>query len=621
MGRNKKSQRAAQKERIRDRYREKVEELEIHEVVPREVVRKAPGTIRKVAAYCRVSTQEEQQTSSFELQVKTYTDLINSTPDYQLVNIYADEGISGTNIEHRQGFQQMIADCEAGKIDLILTKSISRFARNVKDTLATIQILDNLPHPVEVKFETEHIDTFDPGMRFLLMMMAGMAEQESRTKSDIMNWSFENRIKNGIFLTPPLYGYDQDENGDLVVNPQEAKVVQFIYYSFLTGFTLREIAEFLTSLHIPTYTGKDKWNSGTIRNMIRNERHCGDILAHKTYTPDFLTHKQKPNHGERTWVKKEDHHKPIVNRKVWNAANRKLEVEYRNRKGEILPALSVVDQGILRGFVPVDRNIRGFSDADYDEASRSVLTNDLDEQIGKKHELDNELQGYEVVRSMFFGMSDKMVMTLSDGKIHFNANCVKELDRIEYVEILLNTKEKCIAVRPCDRNSPTAVHWAKIGEKRIKTISKSCRGFIGPLCNLMDWDLDSKYRFVGRFVSSGDECCIFFDLTDPEITRTVVYTDEDPEDSEEETPHVIKSREDEIARESTVHYEKVRFYADEEFGRDAAEELEPVHCEGDWQILRPAAFFKYCTDITENELNGIISEAETMTEQLSMNVG
>ena len=570
-------------------------------MTPKEAVRKAPGTIRKVAAYCRVSTQEEQQTSSFELQVKTYTDLINNTPDYQLVNIYADEGISGTNIEHRLGFQQMIEDCKAGKIDLILTKSISRFARNVKDTLATIQILDNLPHPVEVKFETEHIDTFDPGMRFLLMMMAGMAEQ--------------------VFLTPPLYGYDQDENGDLVVNEQEAKVVQFIYYSFLTGFNCSEIANFLTSLHIKTYSGKDTWNSGTIRGIIRNERHCGDILAHKTYTPDFLTHKHKVNHGERTWVRKEDHHDPIVSRIVWTAANRKMEVEFRNRKGETLPSLSVVDQGILKGYVPVDRNIRGFSEADYEEASRSVLTDDLDEQIEKKHQLDSALDGYEVVRSFLFSTTDKTIMTFSNGQIYFNTNCVRELNRTEYVELLLNTKEKCIAVRPCEKDSPTAVRWAKFVGDMIKPTAKSCRGLVEPLCNLMGWDPDARYRFVGRFVSSGDECCLFFDLTDPEITQDVTYTEEDPESSENDTPRVIRSREDEIEQQSTVHHEKVVFYADERFGRDAAEELELAHFKGDWQILRPASFFKYCTDITEDELKEIISEAQSVTAQMKTNVG
>ena len=515
----------------------------------------------------------------------------------------------------------MIEDCKAGKIDLILTKSISRFARNVKDTLATIQILDNLPHPVEVKFETEHIDTFDPGMRFLLMMMAGMAEQESRTKSDIMNWSFENRIKNGIFLTPPLYGYDQDENGDLVVNEQEAKVVQFIYYSFLTGFNCSEIANFLTSLHIKTYSGKDTWNSGTIRGIIRNERHCGDILAHKTYTPDFLTHKHKVNHGERTWVRKEDHHDTIVSRAVWTAANRKMEVEFRNRKGETLPSLSVVDQGILKGYVPVDRNIRGFSEADYEEASRSVLTDDLDEQIEKKHQLDSALDGYEVVRSFLFSTTDKTIMTFSNGQIYFNTNCVRELNRTEYVELLLNTKEKCIAVRPCEKDSPTAVRWAKFVGDMIKPTAKSCRGLVEPLCNLMGWDPDARYRFVGRFVSSGDECCLFFDLTDPEITQDVTYTEEDPESSENDTPRVIRSREDEIEQQSTVHHEKVVFYADERFGRDAAEELEPAHFKGDWQILRPASFFKYCTDITEDELKEIISEAQSVTAQMKTNVG
>ena len=165
-----------------------------------------------------------------------------------------------------------------------------------------------------------------------------------------------------------------------------------------------------------------------------------------------------------------------------------MEVEFRNRKGETLPSLSVVDQGILKGYVPVDRNIRGFSEADYEEASRSVLTDDLDEQIEKKHQLDSALDGYEVVRSFLFSTTDKTIMTFSNGQIYFNTNCVRELNRTEYVELLLNTKEKCIAVRPCEKDSPTAVRWAKFVGDIINPTAKSCRGLVEPLCNLMGWD-------------------------------------------------------------------------------------------------------------------------------------
>ena len=152
-------------------------------------------------------------------------------------------------------------------------------------------------------------------------------------------------------------------------------------------------------------------------------------------------------------------------------------------------------------------------------------------------------------------------------------------------------------------------------------MAKSCRGLVEPLCNLMDWDPDAKYRFVGRFVSSGDECCLFFDLADPEITQDVTYKEEDTENSENDIPRVIRSREDEIEQQSTIRHKKVVFYSDDGFGRDAAEELEPMYFKGDWQILRPATFFKYCSNITKGELKEIIEEAQSMAVQMKTNVG
>lgn len=633
MGRNRDNGTKKRKALVREKYQKEAEDLEIHVAKPKYVARHQPGTVLRVAAYCRVSTAEEEQTSSFELQVKTYRDLINSTPEYKLVNIYADEGISGTNLEHREGMQQMIEDCKAGKIDLILTKSMSRFARNVKDTLEILQELNNLPRPVEVKFETEHIDTFDPGNQVLLTMMASMAEQESRTKSDIMNWSFENRIKNGIFLTPPLYGYDQDEDGNLVVNPKEAKVVQFIYLAYIQGCSCQDIADILTSLGIKTYNDKDKWSSGTIRNMIRNERHCGDLIAHKTYTPDFLTHKAKKNHGERTWVKKEDHHEPIVSKKIWYAANRKMAVAAANKSGAPMPSLSVVDQGILKGFVPIDRNMRGFTSEDYAEATSSAYEQENNHQEGQAPDVDIDAavnqnarqqamaySGYQIVRSIYFCTTDKSILTLQNGKIRFNTNCMKEFGDVEYVEVLLNTKAKQLAVRPCSSDSPTAIHWGKKSKDNYwRPSTMSCRGFLKPLCELMGWDPDARLRFVGQCVTQEDRKCLIFDLKDLEITTTVVIEENTADDEDQEAmPQVITSRQDQIEKEASTRQEKIVSYADDDFGQDAVEaELEKVPYFGDWEILRPAKLYRYCCDITDEELSEIEIDAKRLMGELA----
>ena len=237
---------ADRKQRIRDRYKG-VDTSEL-EVIPAKTVEGLgeSTSIRRVAAYVRVSTDNDEQTSSYELQKNYYTDYIKAQPGWEFVGIYDDEGISGTSLEHRKGMQQLIEDCKAGKIDLILTKSIARFARNIVDCLSVIETLKNLDPPVGVKFEADNIYTLDSNGRMILTILASVAEEESHSKSIIMNWSIDRRFSRGLFLTPALLGYDQDEDGSLVVNQDEAQTVKVIYYLYLNGFSFTEIAELLT---------------------------------------------------------------------------------------------------------------------------------------------------------------------------------------------------------------------------------------------------------------------------------------------------------------------------------------------------------------------------------------
>ena len=200
---------ADRKQRIRDRYKG-VDTSEL-EVIPAKTVEGLgeSTSIRRVAAYVRVSTDNDEQTSSYELQKNYYTDYIKAQPGWEFVGIYDDEGISGTSLEHRKGMQQLIEDCKAGKIDLILTKSIARFARNIVDCLSVIETLKNLDPPVGVKFEADNIYTLDSNGRMILTILASVAEEESHSKSIIMNWSIDRRFSRGLFLTPALLGYDQ----------------------------------------------------------------------------------------------------------------------------------------------------------------------------------------------------------------------------------------------------------------------------------------------------------------------------------------------------------------------------------------------------------------------------
>lgn len=218
-----------QKAKIRERYKGiSPDELDVIPAKPQENLYDDTSE-KRVGAYVRVSTDDPRQTTSYELQKNHYEDLVTHRPGWKLVEIYADEGISGTSLKHRDAFIRMIADCKQGKLDLIVTKSVSRFARNVVDCIKYVRELKALPSPVGVFFEAESIYTLDRNSEMSLSFISTFAQEESHNKSEIMNASIEMRFKRGIFLTPPLLGYDQDEDGNLVINEEEAKTVRLTY--------------------------------------------------------------------------------------------------------------------------------------------------------------------------------------------------------------------------------------------------------------------------------------------------------------------------------------------------------------------------------------------------------
>ena len=224
-------------------------------VIPAKVTAEANLEERplKVAAYVRVSTENDEQKSSYELQVNDFTERIKSNPHWEFAGIYSDEGISGTELTHRKGMLQMIDDAKAGKIDLILAKSIARFARNVVDCLSVIDELRK--NDVGVRFDEGGLYTLDTTGAMVLTILATVAEEESRSKSFIMNWSVERRFAKGIFLTPALLGYDKYEDGHLIINEDEAETVKVIFYLFLNGWSHTEIAELLTKYGRKTKLG------------------------------------------------------------------------------------------------------------------------------------------------------------------------------------------------------------------------------------------------------------------------------------------------------------------------------------------------------------------------------
>ena len=287
---------------------------------------------RKVAGYARVSTDHDDQFTSYEAQIDYYTNYIKSRDDWEYVNVYTDEGITGTSTKHREGFKQMVSDALDGKIDLIVTKSVSRFARNTVDSLTTIRQLKEAG--VEVYFEKENIWTFDGKGELLLTIMSSLAQEESRSISENCTWGQRKRFADGKVTVPfqRFLGYDRGPDGNLVVNPEQAAIVKSIYSMFLQGMSYHGIARKLTDGGIPTPGGKDKWSISTVRSILSNEKYKGDALLQKSYTVDFLTKKTKVNEGEIPQYYVEDNHEAIIEPEVFDLVQREMTKRGKGKK-------------------------------------------------------------------------------------------------------------------------------------------------------------------------------------------------------------------------------------------------------------------------------------------------
>lgn len=503
------------KAEIRERY--KGIDQNLIEVIPAEVPKKLneDNSRKRVAVYARVSTDNVEQTSSYELQKNHYEEFVKNHPGWELVEIYADEGISGTSIKHRVRFLQMIEDCKAGKIDLIITKSIARFARNTLDCIDNVRTLQNLPSPVGVFFETENLYTLDKNNELILTLLATVAQEESHTKSDIMNVSIDHRFSMGIFLTPPLLGYDKDTKGNLVINEEEAETVMVCFYMYIEGYTTLEIADLLNFYRRKSKLGNVKWTRSAVISLLRNERYCGDVLSRKTYTPNFLDHKSKKNRKNRNSYFRRDHHEAIVSRLIFNITNKLLTYNKQYRKGKTIPKLQVVEEGILKGYVPVARSWGGFALSDYNNASRRVFADMAVED--HRGEAIKKFRDYQIVREQYFSPRERLAAWFSIKSVSFNTNCLKKFDNIEYVELLFNATEKKLAIRPCNPNNPNAIKWGKVEKGRVRNSVKSCSAFSKTLYESMNWDEDNRYRIRGQYLTKNDTQLIVFILEEPEI--------------------------------------------------------------------------------------------------------
>ena len=315
----------------------------------------------RVAAYCRVSTFDESQSGSFELQKQTYLERIQNTSNWELAGIYADQGASGTTIKKREQFQQMLEDCRQGEIDLILVKSISRFARNQLDFISIYRELKALPHPVGILIEDINLNTLDTKGELVLGVMSIVAQGESEQKSASITWSIIERFKRGIPIIPThnLLGYTKDKYGQIVIDDSEAKVVRYIYDSYMNGRTAREIADALMKHHIPMVTGLENWSTLAVNNILRNEKYKGEIIMQKTYTVDCFSHKTRKNNGERPRYRLRNGIPSIISDSDWSLVQELLSQPGRRTKSAkvaVVPKLYVkrVKSGILKDFIVLD---------------------------------------------------------------------------------------------------------------------------------------------------------------------------------------------------------------------------------------------------------------------------
>lgn len=284
----------------------------------------------RVAAYCRVSTDKDDQMNSFESQQRYFREYIDRQPDWELYDVYADEGITGTNTKKRAEFNRMINDAKLQRFDLIITKEVSRFSRNILDTISYTRDLRYLG--IGVRFMNDGINTLDPDAELRLSIMGSIAQEESRKTSSRVKWGQTRRMEQGVVFGRSMLGYDV-EGGKMHINPEGAEIVRQIFHKYVherKGTTV--IARELREASVKTLRGKTDWRNTVILKILRNEKYCGDLRQKKTITPDYLTHQKKYNHGEEEFIYLRDHHEPIIDRKLWEEAQR--EIARRNIDGK-----------------------------------------------------------------------------------------------------------------------------------------------------------------------------------------------------------------------------------------------------------------------------------------------
>lgn len=303
------------------------------------------GEKKRVAAYCRVSTDSEEQLNSYEAQKSYYLQKIEETPDWEMAGLYADEGISGTSRKKRTEFNKMLTACKRGRIDMIITKSLSRFARNTVDCLETVRMLKGLG--IGVFFEKENINTLTESSEFLITLFSGFAQAESESLSKNVSWGIRKGMEAGKVHFQNVMGYRKGPDGQPEIVPEEAKIVRKIYQRYLDGCSLPQIKQELEAEHILTTHGLLRWSHQGIRNILRNEKYIGDALLQKTYITDCISKRVKQNRGELPMYYVENNHPAIIPREIF--AQVQEEMKRRSSKRKVMQKHGKTERGKYSG--------------------------------------------------------------------------------------------------------------------------------------------------------------------------------------------------------------------------------------------------------------------------------
>ena len=480
---------------------------------------------KRVAAYARVSTKSTEQTLSIENQTKFYTKKIEDNPNWEMDDIYADEGKSGTSLRHRDDFKRMMESAQQKKMDLILCASVSRFARNISDCLEQVALLKtmNPSHPIGVYFETENIYTLDPNSDQNLHIHALLADWESGNKSRRMILSYDQRILTGQYPVADLLGFRHTKDGDLIIQPEEAKTVRFMFIARISGYGFEEIAEILTDKQRPTLKGRTEWNPNMVRSIMSNERTWGDLEARKSIVIDYKKGIVVKNNGQRDSAYVPGHHEGIVTPTLALAA-KMVSASSRAIRGNI-PVMRVIAEGSLKGFINLSPGWGGFTAEMLAEASLSVYDGDEQTQLaddaalitGRTHSnvLSMSMTGYEVPLGIFFLHRNMPALTITEKGLRFNKACHDRLDNCSDIDLFYHPHLQAIIITTAQAQSTNKICWVSENDKPIQLISGKV--FSESVYSHMLWMRQYQFRFRGVTKERNGTKFIVFSLDEPQI--------------------------------------------------------------------------------------------------------